>query len=203
MKTLDELGILYGTDKATQHPVVVPAHGYTPHYQAAFWRLRDQPIKLLEIGVGGGESIQMWLNYFPKAQVFGVDISKDTNVWNTKVDAIDRYTFVNGDQSCPVFWACFLADYGRDWDIIIDDGSHVSTHIITTFDALWPAVYHEGLYAIEDLKCSYGGAGGYFTPSGPTHMEWLLSKMDSINNGESNDIESLNFTKELAIFKKA
>jgi len=202
MKTLDELGILHGTDKATQHPVVIPAHGYTPHYAAAFAHLRDKPIKFLEIGVGGGESIRMWMDYFTNAKVFGVDIVKDTNAWNTKVDAIENYTYVNGDQSCPTFWGCFIADYGSNWDIIIDDGSHVSTHIITTFGALWPHIEPGGLYCIEDLNCSYGGMPSHFTPKPPTHMEWICGLMTTINQVPANDIDSIHFSKELAILTK-
>ena len=82
--TLDAIGILHGTDKATQHPVVKPSHGYTVYYEWAFHPLRDRDIKLLEIGVGGGESIRMWLDYFSRGQIYGLDKVCDTNPWNTR-----------------------------------------------------------------------------------------------------------------------
>lgn len=202
MKTLDELAITYGTDKGTLKADFPDGrgHGYAPQYDRLFAALRQMPVTLLEIGVGGGESIMMWLEYFPLAKVIGVDTTRDTNKWNTP-GTIDRYTFVNGDQSCKTFWACFLADYGNNWDIVIDDGSHRADHIITTFECLWPAVSPRGLYAIEDLGCSYGAGSVHVVNGWPSHMDWLKAKLDEINLG--HEIEWAHFSKELAVFKKA
>jgi len=202
VKTLDELMILFDSDKGTKHSGV--PHGYTPHYDRLFSPFRNKPIKFLEIGVGGGPSIRAWLEYFPKAQVFGVDHVKDTNPYNVVGSKeIKRYTFVHGDQSCSTFWACFLADYGSDWDIVVDDGSHVSKDIFTTFNALWPALKSGGLYAIEDLNCSYGGAGSHFTPLGsPTHMEWIRGLMDGLNLDTVSDLDWLHFSRELIVMCK-
>lgn len=197
--TLDEIAIKHGTDKATQHPRY--GHGYAPHYDAVFSPLRDKPIKLLEIGVGGGESIRTWLDYFPNAKIYGVDVVQGTNPWNTvKSGANDRYTFVCGDQSSEVFWKCFIADYGKDWDVIIDDGGHFSNQIITSFNALFQYVKKDGLYCIEDLGVSYG-AGSVFLVSGwKGHMEFVKEKLDEINL--KREIIAMYFVAELCMMRK-
>lgn len=200
MKTLDEIAIEHGTDKATKHPIT--PHGYCPHYERCFSAMRDDPIKLLEIGVGGGESIRTWLEFFPNAKVFGVDLTKETNQWNTAnpKESDPRYVFAQGDQSDETFWKGFIADHGKDWDIIIDDGGHFSNQIIISFNSLWPAVRARGFYCIEDLGVCYG-QGSIFIPEGwPKHMEFIKTKLDEINL--KDEMEWMGFSKELAIIRK-
>jgi hypothetical protein len=108
---------------------------------------------------------------------------------------------VHGDQSDDTFWKCFLVDYGKDWDIIIDDGSHFNSHIIKTFGHLWPVLKAGGFYAIEDLGVSYGSDPYFLQPGYPNHMDWLKLKVHEMNHG--SEIDSIYFSKELAVIKKA
>jgi hypothetical protein len=203
MSTLDEIAIRYGTDKATVFTrTYAKPHGYTLHLEPFFAPLRDQPIKFLEIGAAGGESIKTWLEYFPNAKVFGVDNNQGTNPWNTVDSGADpRYTFVYGDQTDKTMWACFAVNYGADWDVVLDDGSHTSQGIITAFNCLWPLVKSDGLYVIEDLGVCYGAGSVFLSPGFPCHMDWLRGLLDEMNNGRG-DIESVHFSRELAIIKK-
>lgn len=195
--TLDEIAIKCGTDKATNH--TVRGHGYAPHYDAAFSGMRFEPIKILEIGVGGGESIRTWLEYFTNAHVYGVDIVHSTNPWNTvNSGAHPRYTFVTGDQSSEVFWQCFIVDYGKNWNIIVDDGGHYSNQIITAHKCLWPYVVSGGLYCVEDMAVAYGTL---FVPTGwPNHIDWLNGVMDKLNHDDG--VDSIRLFNELAIIQK-
>lgn len=203
MKTLDQIAIEQQTDKATVFTrTYAKPKGYTPHYAEAFDRIRHDPIKLLEIGVGGGESIRMWLEYFHNAKVFGVDNVQATNPWNTVVQKPDpRYTFVHGDQGDETFWKCFVADYGSDWGVIVDDGSHISKDVITTHKMLWPRVAAGGLYAIEDLGVAFGVGSVFLTPGWPGHMALIRDQIEALHRGTS-DVDSIHFSKELAIFRK-
>lgn len=198
MKTLDEICIAHETDKASRHPYA--GHDYAKRYDALFSVLRDHPVKLLEIGVGGGQSVKAWLDYFPAGRVFGVDIVHDTNEWNTP-GTKGRYTFCQGDQAHDVFWKCFLATYGRDFDIIIDDGGHFNDGIITSFNEIWTAVRPGGYYAIEDLGCAYGAGSIFVKPGFPNHMTWLHDRLDNLNVGTG--LDSMYFSKELAVIRKA
>lgn len=199
MTTLDEIAIKYGTDKGTTH--AVKGHGYAPIYERFFDPLRDKQIKFLEIGVGGGESIRTWLDYFSKARIYGVDIVRDTNIFNVPGKPYDRYTFVHGQQESEVFWKCFLADQGEGWDVIVDDGSHMADGVITSFNMLWPVVKSGGLYCIEDLGVA-STPGTVFVPAGcPNHLMWITGRLHAMNRGE-NDIAEFHYFPELAIFRK-
>lgn len=203
LKTLDQIGIEQQTDKASQFSrTYAKPHDYLRHLEKFFAPWRGKPIKFLEIGVGGGESIRTWLEYLPHAVVFGIDNFQGSNPWNTvSKDATphDRYKFVAGDQSDPNFWAQFVADYPIEWDVFLDDGGHASNQVITTFNCMWPHVKSGGLFIIEDLATAYSPI---FLPAGwESHMNMLKSKLDSMHAGQS-DIESAHFFKELCILRK-
>src|ERR1700754_3628667 len=73
---LTRLAIRHGTDKWG-------AHFYTPVYHQLFAHLRDKPVRLLEIGIGGyqfaklgGASLAMWADYFPSGRILGIDVFK-------------------------------------------------------------------------------------------------------------------------------
>lgn len=46
--------------------------------------------------------------------------------------------------------------YGKEFDIIIDDGSHLVDHIIISHRTLWPFVADGGFYVVEDTTCANG-----------------------------------------------
>jgi len=205
VKTLDQIAISHGTDKATSHPIVGngKGHSYTPVYEKFFDPLRDQPINFLEIGVGSGESILTWMEYFTHAdtRIVGVDIVHDTNEWNIPGDVLDgRYTFNQGDQSDEGFWTSFLSNHGTNWDVVMDDGAHVSQHIITTFKHLWPALKSGGLYCIEDLHCAYYPE--FWRDGWQNHMDFVKDMLDAINRSERG-IKSIHYTRQLAIIQKS
>jgi SAM-dependent methyltransferase len=192
MQTLDEIASLQSqtgpkTDKGSD------AHDYLRFYELEFSPLRDEPIKFMEIGVQTGSSIRLWLEYFSKARVFGIDIGKMT----FPVD--DRYTFVQGDQSSVPFWESFIGTHGSDWDVIIDDGGHHSGQIITSFESLWPHVKPGGVYIIEDLDEAYRAARQ--TPGFKNHMDFLFDMLHRLNTGFFS-ADSLLFSEELVIIRK-
>lgn len=189
MESLDTLGIKHGTDKASQFSrTYAKPHDYLRHLEMFFEPLRDKPIKLAEIGVGGGESVKTWLEYFPAAHIYGVDIVSGTNPYNTPgAKTHERYTFACGNQSKPEFWKKFVEVYGGEWDVVIDDGSHDSRDIQTTFRALWPHMNSGGIYEIEDLDAA------------PAAATWIRSFCPTVGY---DDIDSIYFARELAILRK-
>lgn len=201
LKSLDEIAISFDTDQATVHTKSYNPHGYTVHMEPLFAPMRDKPIKLLEIGTGGGESIRTWLEYFSEAQIFSVDLVKDTNIFNSSGKPYPRYTFSHGDQTDRTMWKCFLSNCGSDWDVILDDGGHCNDQIITSFEELWPYVKSGGLYIVEDLGVGSTPGTVFVKPGFPNHMDWIRDRMVELNSGQ-NDIESINLTKELAVFRK-
>jgi hypothetical protein len=201
--TLDELAVKYDADKAiSKLNGDLTGHGYTPVYDRFFTPLRDAPIKLIEIGVAGGPSIQMWLDYFEQGKIYGLDITANTNPWNTPgASTHPRYSFQAGNQSDPTMWQCYFANSGKDFDIVIDDGSHMSGDIITAFASLWPALKPGGLYCVEDLAVGSTPGTVFLTPGYPSHMDWLKGLIEKMNLGE-NDIEEIHLSRELALIQK-
>ena len=84
-----------------------------------------------------------------------------------------------GDASNPAVLDRTLGD--AHFDVIIDDGSHRSDHIISAFEACFPRLYPNGLYFIEDLHCSYFAShGGGFRRPGAA-VEWFKGLADALN----------------------
>lgn len=169
MMTFDQLCIKHNCDKGKLANGV--GHNYGRHFEEILEPLRDKPIRLLEIGVGGGKSIRVWLDYFthPHAKIVGVD--KDA------VDqSRDRYEFVQANQTNPASLQPLMA---WAYDVIIDDGSHTPDGTITAFEMLWPFVKRGGYYVIEDLKTSY--LDGYQARGWGTQMSFIKRLLDDIN----------------------
>ena len=206
-ESLDSIAIRHQTDRASQFTRTWgKPHNYAVHYDKLFTFLRHEPVKLLEIGVGGGEGIRMWTDYFDDhnakeqdTHIYGVDIVSGTNPWDTPGTS-GRYSFVHGDQTDPEFWKRFIEVHGGDWDIIIDDGYHSNIAVITTFNALWQHVKPGGFYAVEDLNTAYGGPGMFVNPSWPDHVTFLKGKIDELNKG--GGIDSIYWAKEICVLRK-
>ena len=60
-----------------------------------------------------------------------------------------------GDQSNTTFLSHFLERSGGNFDVIIDDGSHLPSHQVISFEALWKSVVPGGQYIVEDIETSY------------------------------------------------
>lgn len=125
--------------------------GYFDVYERHLSKFVGKAPKILEIGVLGGGSIELWLKYFGEGtQVIGVDI--DPRCLEYKYDG--NAQVIMGDQSNPTFWDEFL-DKNTDFDIIIDDGSHIMEHQVLTLQKTFPHLKEGGVYICEDTHTSY------------------------------------------------
>lgn len=114
-------------------------------YDKHFGHLWTSVRRVLEIGVDHGGSLQIWKQFFPSAEIVGLDINPACKEYEE-----ERISVVIGDQTDTKL----LASLG-DFDIVIDDGSHDRTHQATSFTALWP--HTRTLYVIEDCHGIYPG----------------------------------------------
>jgi len=155
--------------------------GFIELYQKYFSSYRNDKINLLEIGVDNGDSLRIWREYFINANVCGIDINK-------KNFTINDTEILIGDQSDCKFLQSIIDKY-KNFDIIIDDGSHQSKHIITSFKFLFPYLNNSGMYVVEDLQTSYipryGGSRINLNKKNSS-MNFVKSLSDSINY-EKND----------------
>jgi 8-demethyl-8-(2-methoxy-alpha-L-rhamnosyl)tetracenomycin-C 3'-O-methyltransferase len=187
VKTLDEIALAYGTDKASH------SHGYTRHYARYFEPIRNGPVKLLELGWGGhedpaegGRSAQTWRDYFPAGTVVVVDVEP-----KALTEAHDGIVFRQGSQGDAKFLNELAAEFGP-FDIVIDDASHLSSLTIASWRILWPHLKPGGIYVVEDTHMAYhefyyGKGEANADPDkprkdgSPTAMQWLRRMADEVN----------------------
>ncbi|MFM0152454.1 class I SAM-dependent methyltransferase [Paraburkholderia sediminicola] len=125
---------------------------YFGGYARYFSKFRDQSIRLLEIGVQNGGSLEIWQHYFSNAdRIVGCDINA---LCNNLTFSDSKISIVVADANSDVAYEQILA-CSTYYDLIIDDGSHTSHDIIQSFCRYFPILSDGGLFFIEDLHCSY------------------------------------------------
>ncbi len=65
---LKSIAETYNTDKLE--------HGYIKIYEKYFESIRNENLKVLEIGIADGKSLLMWSDYFKNSTIIGIDIHK-------------------------------------------------------------------------------------------------------------------------------
>ncbi|MDP3085098.1 MAG: hypothetical protein Q8N44_15595 [Rubrivivax sp.] len=126
---------------------------YFQTYERVMVDLRKRPIRFLEVGVYRGGSLAMWRQYLhPDSVIVGLDIDPEC----ARFDAPASQTHVRiGDQSDTVFLGRVFAEFGP-FDVIIDDGSHVCSHMIKTFGfAFLNGLGERGIYMAEDTHANF------------------------------------------------
>ena len=170
---LADIADRYSCDKGTRGPSSRwSANNYVDVYQAYLHPLRNEPLNMLEIGLGvvgpnweakivhganaGGASMKMWSEYLPKARISGIDINPAPYL---DTDRVKTYVV---DQGSRDSLAKFLAAHpDPNFDVIIDDGSHRGDHQQVSLEILFPHLKPGGIYIIEDLNdLGYGERSG-------------------------------------------
>jgi hypothetical protein len=169
MSTLDRLAKLYGTDKSSDN------HNYCVKYEKYLPFNRYDKINILEIGILDGKSLLTWKDYFYRSNILGVDINPDCKQYEE-----ERITVEIGSQADGNFLSRVWQQYGP-FDMILDDGSHMNSHMIYSFEHLWGSVKSGGVYVIEDIGCSYWEdyEGGYLKET--SSVEYFKRLSDDVN----------------------
>jgi methyltransferase family protein len=125
---------------------------YLGYYGNLFSPLRQLPVSMLEIGVQNGGSLETWSEYFKYGQCFvGCDINPKCG--SLKYDD-PRISVVVGDaNAAPAFQA--IRTISSEFDIVIDDGSHMAMDVMNSFINYFPMVKPGGLYVVEDTHTLY------------------------------------------------
>ncbi|WP_346832794.1 class I SAM-dependent methyltransferase [Pseudomonas abietaniphila] len=125
---------------------------YLDTYESVLSPYKADPVKLLEIGVQNGGSLEIWAKYFENSKLIaGCDINSDCE--KIKFDAPSISLLIGDINNHETLQK--LKSISEKFDIIIDDGSHTSGDIIMTFFKVFPMLNLGGIYIIEDLHCSY------------------------------------------------
>src|ERR1700733_2130778 len=121
-------------------------HHYLEIYERHLSPYKNKPLFFLEIGVFDGGSLDMWRRYFGEsATIVGIDINEKC------AERVDPPSIVRiGSQADKEFLQSIVNEFGRP-DVVLDDGSHMASHQLASFRALFEAVKDDGLYIIEDM----------------------------------------------------
>jgi 8-demethyl-8-alpha-L-rhamnosyltetracenomycin-C 2'-O-methyltransferase len=137
-------------------------HNYIPVYESLFSPIKDSVKCLYEIGIGcvekgdmihmvshgykTGNSLRMWRDYFPNAEIHGLDINPEAMI--TTEERIITHIC---DQSNSEQVIHSITSTNLPIDIVIDDGSHNSAHQAASFEYIHPFLKSGAIYCIEDI----------------------------------------------------
>ena len=156
---------------------------YLPVYESALGAFVDRPIRMLEIGVDRGGSMQMWRRYLhPDSVLVGID----TNRKASQFDNPSQHLHVRiGAQQDTTFLRSVLDEFGP-FDVILDDGSHLTSHMVDTFRYLFPnGLASGGVYIVEDIGTNYQKP---WRDSPMTFIEftkWIIDAMQARCQGDN------------------
>ncbi len=181
---------------------------YFEIYERFFKRFKGERVRLLEIGVWLGGSLQMWKNYFGNsAKIYGIDINPDCKQYEE-----EQVKIFIGSQSDSKFLKTIISEVGG-FDIVIDDGSHLMGDLSASFENLFGHLSEGGIYLVEDTCTSYWDeyGGGYKKPN--TFIEYSKNLIDLVNaySSRSDDVlghefatmlESISYFENVIVFEK-
>ena len=199
---LDELAEKHGTDKGPS------GHGYTTVYFDRLSHLTPRRFKMLEIGVLTGASMRMWEEFFPLAEIRGIDIDPACAALASGRVSIDIV-----DQGSRADMQAY-AEREDSFELVVDDGGHRMYQQILAFEVLFPALLPGGMYIVEDTHTSYVGPYGGGAGRRLTTIKYFHALTDRVNTGDITagvllrsiaiaDIASIEFLKGLVLVRKA
>jgi hypothetical protein len=151
---------------------------YLSFYGELFQEYRLKPVRILEIGIQNGGSLEIWTRFFPNHKlIVGVDINP---LCVGLSYSNPRISVVVGDSNTKEIQSQIL-NLSDTYDIIIDDGSHRSSDIIKSFAMYFSTLSMGGVYIAEDLHCSYMGAFEGGTEAPFSSMAFFKRLADMVN----------------------
>jgi SAM-dependent methyltransferase len=147
-----------GTDLAGNK---LPRHVYTLYYSNLFEQVRNDNLRVFELGIGStsnfpynmgkygkpGASLRAWRDFFPNAMIFGGDIDRDILIKEDRIDTF--YVDQANADSIREMWA--YTSLTEQFDIIIDDGCHEFDYNVKFFMNSFHKLKKGGVFIIEDI----------------------------------------------------
>ena len=127
------------SDKGTLHDYI------DAYYSNEFTPKKDEPIRLLEIGIYQGASTALFRNFFTKAEI----IAFENNLENGGVFDLDDVLIHWQDGYSDESVALYENDY---FDYIIDDGPHTLESQILSVKKWGVKIKSDGKLIIEDIQ---------------------------------------------------
>ena len=187
MKRLTKLANKFGTDKGSTFE---SKHEYTEIYEDYFNKY-ENPV-ILEIGSGEGASAKMFNAFYDgDCEIYSLDI-KEMNFEEENI----HYLYIDTDSDESVDEVAKKLENIR-FDIIIDDGSHISEHQCRCLKKFYKLLKNNGIYIIEDLYSNV-----QWMNFNESLLNFLVTGYDihSFTQDEKRDL--INNIKSLALYKR-
>lgn len=169
---------------------------YLRQYHRVLQPLREHPLRILEIGVQNGGSLEIWAKYFPKAErIIGCDIEAGCANLRFSDPRISVYVGDAGSQEI----AQRIAADCPGFDLVVDDGSHHSLDLLRNWWNYYPLLRPGGVYIAEDLHCCYWASHGGGLAAPQSAMVFFKRLADWVNRSHWGiDEPALAFFQEQA-----
>ena len=158
---------------------------YFDIYHRHFARFVGRPVRILEVGIYSGGSLDMWQAYFGKqCEVFGVDIEEACKIYERP-----NVHILIGDQADRKFWSRVKQDIGPI-DILVDDGGHLPQQQIITLEEMLPHLRPNGVFLCEDVH----GAENAFL----AYVGGLIGQLNAVNLSAPTQADATPFQQSIS-----
>lgn len=126
---------------------------YFEIYDHLMGEFYDQKVSYLEVGVQYGGGLETARKLFEAgSNIVGIDL--DPACKNLELEGIADVMIIGSQTDPEVLHQAKLAAPGG-YDIILDDGSHVQNHMVSTFIQMFSHLKNGGVYIIEDTHTNF------------------------------------------------
>lgn len=138
------------TDKNTRH-------SYLPLYDNLLFPIKNTALSVLEIGIGdfrekNGGSLLLWLKYFTKAKIYGIDILPKTRVLDSLINNENIILYNETNAYDNKFVKDNFIEQNIKFDFILDDGPHTLESQQDFIKLYLPLLKENGILIIEDIQ---------------------------------------------------
>jgi hypothetical protein len=160
------------TDKGTSHDYI---NGY---YDSVFTSVKNNKLKILEIGIAWGLSIQLWKGWFTDLDFIGMDITDECSKY------IDDRTQI---LQCDAYSESVINSYEDEtFDFIIDDGPHTLETQLIFINQWYSKLKKGGKLILEDIQ-STNDLNELVNSAIRTNYQYKIFDLRD-NKGKSDDI---------------
>jgi hypothetical protein len=159
---LCDLFIKYKSDKCPQI-----LHSYSKSYYELLKTIKNDVKHVIEIGIGNdelmkpicgdsyevGASLRAWRDFFINANIYGLDIREDVLFNENRINTFytDQSKDIELEKTIDKIKE-FNNNHSLEFDLIIDDGSHIVEHMLLTIKTLSKYLKVGGIFIIEDIR---------------------------------------------------
>lgn len=145
------LGVKYPTDKSPyNNDGNLHKHAYTSIYNLLFSNIKYNNLHIGEIGILDNHSMLCWREFFPNAKLYGFEWF-DSRLDKAISDNIPNCLYFKMDVTNPESIEKGLINVGNNFDILIDDSTHVFEDQIKFINVAYKHLKPGGFLIVEDI----------------------------------------------------